>query len=195
MECLSMGDFCISSYILKKLKLKERSYPFDWIFSYPHIILDCLETNFEYFLKDEYLESRSATECFHKKYNLLLFNHHNPKDNDEHKQYFGRCINRFNIMRLNNNKKVVFRTVQYHDPNIELYENKKYYTNLKQHINNFELIVILIVSGKEQTCDMFYSDSDLYIYKITTISSHDGLCFNDIKDQENIELIFKNHSK
>jgi hypothetical protein len=46
---LSIGHRCTSSSILKYLKLKTESYPFDWLVSKPRAIRWCIENNFDQF--------------------------------------------------------------------------------------------------------------------------------------------------
>jgi hypothetical protein len=58
----SMGHRCTSSGILKNLKLKTESYPFDWIVSNLSTIRHCLFSDFAEFLKPEhYTKIQSST--------------------------------------------------------------------------------------------------------------------------------------
>ena len=43
--------------------VKKESYPFDWIFSTPDIIIDCINTNFAHFLNKENTDRRGLTLC------------------------------------------------------------------------------------------------------------------------------------
>lgn len=47
---ISFGTHCLSSIILKNAGLKKYSLPFDWLFSSPELVLDCLRDDFAKFL-------------------------------------------------------------------------------------------------------------------------------------------------
>lgn len=90
MKFVSIGNWCISAEILKKLGKKNESYPFDWVFSTHQTILLGFSKKFENFLEniDEY---------------NITFNHHDPHNSEEDRLYFQRCINRFNsVIQLRN---------------------------------------------------------------------------------------------
>ena len=46
----SLGSLCHSAQILKNNNLKRCSYPFDWIFSSPNMVIDCISDDFKKFL-------------------------------------------------------------------------------------------------------------------------------------------------
>ncbi|EPY6699651.1 papain-like cysteine peptidase [Klebsiella quasipneumoniae] len=43
---VSPGSHCLTSWALKKFNLKKTSLPFDWIFSCPAMVIDCLWDDF-----------------------------------------------------------------------------------------------------------------------------------------------------
>jgi hypothetical protein len=47
---ISLGTLCYPGWIIKQLGLKRHSYPFDWIFSNPGMVLDMLRDDFQRFL-------------------------------------------------------------------------------------------------------------------------------------------------
>ena len=94
----SLGTLCSSSQLCKDTGLKQESYPFDWIFSNPDIIVDIIKDNFTNFLNKELYINSTINKCGHALYGDNIFNHHNPKDNDEHYSYFTRCVERFRIL-------------------------------------------------------------------------------------------------
>lgn len=59
---ISLGKQCHTAQFLKDNKLRNCSYPFDWLFSWHqthnygknHMIIDCLENHFEIFLNKNY---------------------------------------------------------------------------------------------------------------------------------------------
>ena len=108
---------------------KKVSYPFDWCVSKLEIIKDCIETNFVHFSnKNNYKIYKTETfnmndeiknkNCFentyintyYDKYNIntstynynLAFNHYNPVEN---KDYYNRCIQRFQQFLNKDSKK------------------------------------------------------------------------------------------
>jgi hypothetical protein len=60
----SFGYRCSSAGILKYLKMKHESYPFDWLISRLPIVKDCIETDFQHFLNKENYEKRE-TQTIH----------------------------------------------------------------------------------------------------------------------------------
>jgi hypothetical protein len=92
----SLGPICQASQLCKSTDLKRESYPFDWIFSNPRNVMHILEDDFASFLNRElYVSNNHPSKCSHTLYRQSMFNHHNPKDNNEHFSYFIRCVERF----------------------------------------------------------------------------------------------------
>lgn len=120
---ISFGYRCSSAGILKKLKLKQESYPFDWLISKLSIITHCLNDDFSEFLKVEnYLKRHTNTYemtysntgficdeyiLFNKFYQpehmmneentykyYLAMNHRDITQQNDY-EYFVRCITRF----------------------------------------------------------------------------------------------------
>ncbi|USH05439.1 papain-like cysteine peptidase [Grimontia kaedaensis] len=92
---VSLGENCSSAWYLKQLGLKKASYPFDWVFSSPEIILDCLNDNFEKYLdKGLIVPKRGGTSAGHSYYHDDLFNHRNPLASDNDYSYLQRCCDR-----------------------------------------------------------------------------------------------------
>lgn len=51
---ISIGPWCTTAEALKEAHLRDASYPFDWLFSCPYIVADCIENNFNRFLDKTY---------------------------------------------------------------------------------------------------------------------------------------------
>lgn len=93
---ISLGQNCLVSWYLKSLGLKTNSYPFDWIFSSPHIISDCIEDDFRSFLDKGYYSNRFFSNFNgHNKYHKKLFNHKRPYSSTSDYDYYQRCVLRF----------------------------------------------------------------------------------------------------
>lgn len=88
---VSLGSHCHAAQILKETGLRTWSGPFDWIFSSPGMVRDCLADDFAALLDRSQYEStplheRTApheTRCRHRLYRErhaipFVFNHHDP---------------------------------------------------------------------------------------------------------------------
>lgn len=117
---IPFGYNCAPANILKQAGLRKQSLPFDWLFAYPYVIKDSLDTNFkEWFDKSNltYLKSkdgRDVTICKPYHINLInteeagLFNHHDLRDIGVQKA-FKRRIQRFKDI-IASDENVVFLT-------------------------------------------------------------------------------------
>lgn len=93
---VSLGENCSTAWYLKQVGLKRASYPFDWIFSSPDIVLDCINDNFKRYLdKSLITPKRKKKSAGHNYYHDNFFNHRNPLASDEDYNYHQRCCNRF----------------------------------------------------------------------------------------------------
>jgi hypothetical protein len=130
----SLGHRCTSTSLIKELKLKFESYPFDWVVSKLDVIAHCIEDDFAEFLKVENYENKdietfnlcdgskrhitNETVLYNKYYEdqavvsndigtyglKLCMTHHDIRK-DGDLQYFQRCVNRFRkIMSLEQKK-------------------------------------------------------------------------------------------
>lgn len=131
----SLGMLCQSSQLCKSTKLKLESYPFDWIFSNPENIINILEDDFSSFLNKELYVSVNSSQCRHTLYDhvkyghmLYTFNHHNPKDNNDHYNYFTRCVERFRKLLSNESNKLFILTFS------NLHNDLKYIEDLKKKV-------------------------------------------------------------
>lgn len=96
-EFISLGENCSTAWYLKQVGLKKASYPFDWIFSSPEIVLDCVEDGFEKYLDRSYLKPKdNGSSAGHDYYHSNFFNHKNPLESEECYNYYKRCCQRFN---------------------------------------------------------------------------------------------------
>jgi hypothetical protein len=93
----SMGYRCSSAGILKHLRVKKESYPFDWIVSRLPVIRHCLETDFRHFISDISANYHSATT------HTIHYDESSPQNNmyvcDEPVQY-NTYYARFPISRI-----------------------------------------------------------------------------------------------
>ena len=92
-----IGDFCLSAQFVQDAGGRTFALPFDWTYANPSIIQKTIETDFDDFLKAEYLQSRHPAQrvCGHSLYgNSNFFKHHDPSRNPD-RSAFKRRISRF----------------------------------------------------------------------------------------------------
>lgn len=121
---VSLGNYCITSWLLKSHNLKYESHPYDWMVTCLDNVIHNLEDNFKEFLnKDNYLHNKkiskgtknifyykNAQELFGiKNLNTVDHQHHNLLDNEKY-NYLQRCVNRFN--KLNEYNIIKFIMIQ-----------------------------------------------------------------------------------
>jgi hypothetical protein len=113
---ISLGQNCNSAWYLKQVKLKKASYPFDWIFSSPQIIIDCIDDHFHKFLNKEFIFSTNkGKSAGHQIYHNILFNHRDALA-EENYLYYQRCTERF-LSILNSQNPIVFIMTVINEPN------------------------------------------------------------------------------
>jgi hypothetical protein len=182
---IPLGSQCFSSFFLKKYALKKISYPFDWIFSSPEVIINILDDKFKKFLNKDYLAIKNEKSKINKHLiylpNLTMFNHRNPY-NDEDYLYYMRCIDRFYKVLNKNEKKLFILTSLKNEINNELENICLLNHKLSCLTNNYILIAIFQKCTGEQSKDI-YEYENMIIIQITTISESDGVIFlNDLDD-------------
>lgn len=98
---LPIGQNCTLSWYLKAVGAQTESYPFDWVFSSPGIVADCIETRFARFLDPaEHFELETGPapgrhrRAGHRRYHRALFNHRSPIPEAD-LAYYRRCVARF----------------------------------------------------------------------------------------------------
>ncbi len=113
---ISLGENCSSAWYLKQLGLKKASYPFDWVFSSPEIIMDCIKDDFVKFLdQSQIIEKPDRRSAGHAYYHANLFQHKNPLLNPEHYAYYQRCCSRF-LEKIRSNTPIVFMLILINEP-------------------------------------------------------------------------------
>ncbi|WP_342152561.1 DUF1796 family putative cysteine peptidase [Methylorubrum sp. SB2] len=104
---ISLGSHCHMAQILKAEGLRTWSGPFDWIFSAPGMVRDCLADDFSGLLDRSHYEStplaeRTApheTRCRHRLYRErhaipFVFNHHDPATSEADYRFLEAGIRR-----------------------------------------------------------------------------------------------------
>ncbi|BAU93852.1 hypothetical protein MPPM_5247 [Methylorubrum populi] len=104
---ISLGSHCHTAQILKGLGLRTWSAPFDWIFSSPGMVRDCLADDFTDLLDRRHYETTPLSErraphetrCRHLLYRErhaipFVFNHHDPAASDEDYRFLQAGVRR-----------------------------------------------------------------------------------------------------
>lgn len=196
----SLGTLCHSAWFLKENKLKECSYPFDWILSSPDSIIHCIENDFNIFLDKSYFINKGKKMTTHSyyttsKYINTRFMHHNLLDNEDF-NYFTRCVDRFRkLLKFKETKLFIitlFRKTcpicgEKHnllDENIRinyLSEIKSKYfefnNKFKKFCDSYYLLVIInYPNQKKQSYNMIIQDN-IFFLEMYTFSISDGTKF------------------
>lgn len=177
---ISLGNYCLTSMLLKENNLKYESYPFDWMVSCIENITDIFSTDFKELLNKENLSSNNNSTknkyyCdISNKYFLNLENdhpHHNLFDENDY-NYLVRCIDRLKNV-FNNYKKVIFVMIQPlyianinqdNDNIIKLYNTLKgYYSH-----NDFKLLIFNINNIKNDVYSEIKLNDEVIIYELNT---------------------------
>jgi hypothetical protein len=183
---IPLGSQCFSAFFLKLNNLKLASFPFDWIFSSPIVIIDMLDDNFSKFLdKDNYVfNDINIKTNKHKIYlpELEMFNHRNPMKHEDY-LYYLRCVNRFYSVIENNKKKLFLFTslkneIENELENICLLRNK-----LAKLTDNFILLCIFQKCTGEQSKEIIFHDNIILI-QMYTLGDSDGVIF--LNNEDNI---------
>lgn len=104
---VSLGTVCHTASALRDAGLRRWTGPFDWVFSVPRMVADCVRDDFAELLDPAQLRSVPAAElsggatrqCRHVgyegRYGLpILFNHHDPAGSAEDRAALGRAVAR-----------------------------------------------------------------------------------------------------
>lgn len=186
----SLGTLCHTASWLKQFKIKKCSFPFDWIFSDPVMVNDCIKNNFVKFL-DRNLHiknTKKLNKSGHKIYGSNIFNHHNILE-DEHFKYYVRCVKRFSDLLIKKENKLFI--LLFTNKNHEITKKFKrrinnLYKTLQENTNNFNLLIVWHMIGTELKSNVIKNcnfGNLKYIY-ITTINKSNGLHIKNKKEDK-----------
>lgn len=211
MKYCSLGENCTSTHILKMLKLKSESFPFDWLFSDTNIVETSLKDNFKLFLdKNEYESIKKKEEydwmlphervARHKTFNKdtpikkPMFRHRDPATFEEDYAYFERCIERFRTLISSNAKKVFVKTYINRTPEDEkeaLDDAIGLVKTLDKYTNNFKLVAIHISPVGKRQYGLKFSHN-LIFCNLKTITESTGIDHTDEEDNVYLRQTFLN---
>jgi len=203
----SLGTLCHSAQITKNNKLRLCSYPFDWIFSNPNNVIDCIEDDFKIFLDKSYYIDNNPNNCGklitgtagfgHRKYGAHMFNHHNPLTNQEHYNYYLRGVNRFrNLLKKPEHKlfMTIYHNMQHIDENLK--QNILEFNNkLENYTSNYTLLIIFNLVNKPNNYHNFTKIDNIDFLELHTISASGGVDFyNNIDNQYVNNVLLNNYN-
>ena len=186
MEFISIGPYCSCVDIINNNGLRNRAYPFDYIFSSLEMVKHCINDRFDIFLDKNYYKhcydsSENGTHhLFYSKYidteilrkhhiannvpdianNLInreIFLHHNLLDNDVYLSFVRRCNRLLNL--IDNNNKIVF--VYYNCYTNDFNDILDFYDNFS---NNKNIYVVGILENSDDT-KMLFERANCKIYQ------------------------------
>lgn len=143
-KVVSLGPNCHTSGIIKRLKYKSESYPFDWIISDTNVVIDCINDDFlKYLNKDLYFNNKNLVG--HTEYKNNMFVHRDPLSNEEDYNYISRCVDRFK--ELYNKNDILFVYTVYENYVLEDFIKLK--SVLDRKINNCYLLILNYIKTDE----------------------------------------------
>jgi hypothetical protein len=195
----SLGPQCHNATFLKQCELKSCSYPFDWIFSNYNIILHCIKDNFKIFLdKSYYIKMFDHGICQHRYYyekenDPNMFNHFNVLENDEHYNYYIRCIDRFkNLLKYQECKLFTMFFINMTEIDNDLINNIiKFNDDFSKYTNNYYLLVIFHIPNKNNNHHIFTYKDNIHFLELHTLSYSNAIQFANEEDTKYLKNILE----
>ena len=198
---ISFGTLCHTAQFLKNNGLKLCSFPFDWIFSTPDIVFDCLEDSFTKLLSKKYYINHcdypnNNTNCGHSLYCKRMFQHLNPRLENDY-NYLKRCISRLDqCLHKKNNKLFI---ITYVEDKKSFRDKISYFLEkaniLNKYTTNYFILVINCIYNGESKINSIFNNGNLFIYDLYTLSPSDGINFSNNIDNENYRNIIYSNFK
>lgn len=202
MNIISLGNNCITSQYLKLAKLKNTSYPFDWIFSSIDIIKDCIEDDFNKFLDTTLMTTLVKKRSGHETYHRQMFNHRQPSKNKEDLKYYQRCCDRFKKL-FKSDQEITFvlyvrkgggvwenKMVYPIDQSIEKIKEFCNYISSKRNNTKFIIIRPIVNSGKAKFEKPIIIDN-MRFFKFHSVGKPNGSRYPRATDHKEFLEFFK----
>jgi len=195
----SLGTLCHSASWIKQMNMKKCSFPFDWIFSKPNMIIDCIDNDFKIFLDRNLhipheIHKNSKKISGHKVYGGRIFNHHYILEDNTY-NYFVRCVNRFRILtKKKENKLFIISFVNNRDKISKELESNiiNLYKKLESIITNFNLLVVYHRIGNNMRSEIVEINENIKIIEIFTQALSSGTHIkNKVENKFYNNCIFK----
>lgn len=190
---VSLGTHCLTSSILKKWNLKNYSLPFDWLFSCPNTVLDCLSDDFEIFLDKSFYQpipritgDPGAQHLWYlEKYGVQdVFAHRDPTAENDY-QYTTRTVDRFRNLMRSDDAKLFFMICS---PDRNLGNRFSDLSNcIRAMTKNSAFIAVTLTDPASNagcmSLKLLSSESNHSFYEFTPSSKERGLGFPDPIDE------------
>lgn len=205
-KLVSLGENCNSAWYLKESKNKEESYPFDWIFSSPNIVLHTITDNFSSFMDRAQITSLGE-KAGHNIYHNSLFNHRNPLSSNTNYSYYQRAVDRF-INLINSSGQIIFVITVIN----EFKKRKRWYNgftesmipSFPQGLDSFSDLIYLLRSKNNKARFMFieqYTECDMEIdisiktdkvlwVKFSSFNKNTGVYYIDDVDDTIMKILY-----
>ena len=203
---MSLGNTCHVAYLLKRLRWKPASYPFDWIRSNPEMVRHCIRDDFKQFLDvTQYINHDPANVkagVGHAVYGERIFVHHNPFVFKSHYDYFSRCVERFKCLINKNNEgdgdksRLLFIVGFFNNPEPVCHADIIELNQIlcARGIRNHIVLVInhTTTPPAGPLSHRFEEHDDLHVLELRTSSESNGVEFNDNADNLYLDAIVRN---
>ena len=198
-QLISLGTHCYTSFFLKKVGLKKKSTPFDWIFSSPLMIVDCLKDDFSQFLNRDHYQVRDADPhspvqhlYYREKFGIdSMFNHHRV-DLDHDYAYMVRCVERFRALAKSQEEKlfILFRRF---DGNLNS-DFEVLADSLQAYASNFKFVYISVSPHDDNMFPRVTLEKkthNLALYRLHCVGEWHDLYFDDVVNEIAITRILQ----
>jgi hypothetical protein len=169
-QFISLGTLCHTAETLKKIGLRQEAMPFDWVFSTPSIIKNCLDTKFEVFRDRTLYCKTSYRKSGHVIYGPNFFNHKDITCECDY-QYYKRTIERFNKLDENAVFVIGFYNNAETESNLDYIEKSVEY--IKQALEKY-------FGGKKHKLVCIHHKVVKDVYRIVSKKKNDGLLWIDL---------------
>jgi hypothetical protein len=196
----SLGPVCQSSKLCKDVKLKQESYPFDWIFSCMSYVKHMIEDDFSMFLNKDLYVYNSHCKSGHQVYGSSMFNHHIPNIKDEDYMYFVRCVQRFRKLLLSDSNKlfvIIYPNCSSNPEEIET--NKKSILELNEFLltktKNMYVFAIYHMPNQAEYKEVIEDMNNIKYIQLFTKHPSDGTCLIDKNENKLLQELLLNSYK
>jgi len=94
-QYVSLGNNCLTAWYLKESGRRHASFPFDWVFSSPEIVVDCISDGFRKYLDRSLMHRSNDYGAGHREYHRNMFNHRSPLASRANYESYFRAVARF----------------------------------------------------------------------------------------------------
>lgn len=203
---ISLGSHCHTAQLLKGLGLRTWSAPFDWIFSSPGMVRDCLADDFSELLDRRHYESTplhervapEETRCRHRLYRdrhaiPFVFNHHDPATSEEDYRFLQAGVRRLRaaLARPGVRNRFYLLTALPTEPEIvhairDLLAARAAAAGADSH-----LTVLTLARGEQPSAQVLAREPDLAWFAVATRSPSVGLRFADPADDAFVKSLLR----